>query len=202
MHRNIVYRERIMKNLIICLLAMFCVVNVSAQKAKKSELKAQQYAEKYEKSDDGLSIASVVENIPLSRRQIFDKFNKLLIVQLKVHEDDIEDRNAMTGTVKASLTTDKLLNSGSSLIKGNLEIKLAAKEGKARIAINIKNYVHYRGNNVIGEEDVISRPPFETIDFNDEKSAKATALYNDVFLALDAQVEALLQAFNDFWGSK
>ena len=100
---------------------MFCVVNVSAQKAKKSELKAQQYAEKYEKTDDGLIIASVAENISLPRRQIFDKFNRLLIQQLKVKEDDIEDRNALAGTVKASIISDKLFNSGSSLIKGRIE---------------------------------------------------------------------------------
>ena len=191
-----------MKNLIICLLAMFCVMNVSAQKAKKTEAKAQQYAEKYEKSDDGLTIASVAENISLPRRQIFDKFNKLLIQYLKVKESDIEDGNALAGTVKASITTDKLFNSSSSMIKGKIEIKLAAKEGKARILIHLKNYIHYRGNNVIGEEEIMSRPPFQTIDFNDEKSAKATAVYNDAFLALDAHVEEILQAFNDFWAGK
>lgn len=190
-----------MKKLIVCLIAMFCVMSVSAQKAAKTEAKAQSCAAKYERTDNELSIASVVEDIPLSRRVIFDKFNKLLIQQFKVSEDDIEDRNALAGTVKATVVTDKLFHSGSSVIKGKFEIKLAAKEGKARIVIRLRDYVHYRGNNVIGEEEIVTRPPFETIEYNDEKSAKATALYNEVFTELDSRVETLLQTFCDFWAN-
>lgn len=187
-----------MKKTIAFLLVILCVMTASAQKVSKNETKAQQYAEKYERTGSDLTIAFVAEDIPLSRQQIFERFNKLLIQQYKIDEGDIEDRNPLSGTVKASII-NKLFNSGSSVIKARFDIKLAAKEGKARISIRLKDYLHYRSKDVIGEEEIISRPPFQSIDFNDEKSRKATQLYCDTFLELDRQIEEMLHTFKDFW---
>lgn len=189
-----------MKKTIVFLLVILCAITAAAQKASKSEAKAQQYAEKYERTGSDLTIAFVAENISMSRQQIFEKFNRLLVQQFKIDESDIEDRNPLSGTVKASVI-NKLFNSGSSVIKARFDIKLAAKEGKARISIRLKDYRHYRNKDVIGEEEIVSRPPFQSIDFNDEKSRKATQLYCDTFLELDKQIEDMLQMFKDYWAN-
>ena len=106
-----------MKNVVICILVLLCVMPISAQRNKKLETKAKTYAEKYERVGNELSISFVEENIPMSRQEIYSVFPTLLDKQFKIHDDEIESRDALGKSVKCSLTR-KVTNTGNVNIVG------------------------------------------------------------------------------------
>lgn len=188
-----------MKNVIICLLALLFVMPVSAQRYKKLEAKAKAYAEKYERVGNEIAISFVADNIPMSKMEIYSAFPDLLDKQFKIREDDIESRDALSRVVKCSLLRKLLDTAGAVVIKSNFDIKLCAKDGKARISIKTNGYDQYRGSSVIAEETVCSRPPFVELDANSEKGAKLVEFYYDSFLQLDKQIESIIESFNEYW---
>lgn len=188
-----------MKNVIMCLLALLFAMPVSAQRYKKLEAKAKTYAEKYERVGNEIAISFVAEDIPMSKMEIYSAFPDLLDKQFKIHDDDIESRDALSKVVKCSLLRKLLDTAGSVVIKSNFDIKLSAKDGKARISIKTNGYGHYRGSNMMAEENVCSRPPFVDLDSNSEKGAKLVEFYYDTFLQLDKQVESIIESFNEYW---
>ena len=188
-----------MKNVIMCLLALLFAMPVSAQRYKKLEAKAKAYAEKYERVGNEIAISFVAEDIPMSKMEIYSAFPDLLDKQFKIHDDDIESRDALSKVVKCSLLRKLLDTVGSVVIKSNFDIKLSAKDGKARISIKTNGYGHYRGSNMMAEENVCSRPPFVDLDSNSEKGAKLVEFYYDTFLQLDKQVESIIESFNEYW---
>jgi hypothetical protein len=174
-------------------------MSVSAQRYKKVESKAKTYAEKYERVGNEIAISFVAEDIPMSKMEIYSAFPDLLDKQFKIHDDDIESRDALSKVVKCSLLRKLLDTAGSVVIKSNFDIKLSAKDGKARISIKTNGYGHYRGSNMMAEENVCSRPPFVDLDSNSEKGAKLVEFYYDTFLQLDKQVESIIESFNEYW---
>jgi hypothetical protein len=99
---------------------------ISAQRNKKLETKAKTYAEKYERVGNELTISFVEENIPMSRQEIYSVFPALLDKQFKIHDDEIESRDALGKSVKCSLTR-KVINTGNIDIISNFKMKLDAR---------------------------------------------------------------------------
>ena len=187
-----------MKNVLLCLLILLCSMPISAQRNKKLETKAKTYAEKYERVGNELSISFVEENIPLSRQEIYSVFPALLDKQFKIHDDEIESRDALGKSVKCSLTR-KVVNSGNVNIIGHFKMKLDAKEGRARICIQTDGYSYSDGAKMNVEEPVCSRPPFVELESNTEKGMKLNEFYYDTFLQLDKSVEAIIKDFSEYW---
>ena len=187
-----------MKNVLLCLLLLLCSMSISAQRNKKLETKAKTYAEKYERVGNELSISFVEENIPMSRQEIYSVFPALLDKQFKIHDDEIESRDALGKSVKCSLTR-KVVNSGNVNIIGHFKMKLDAKEGRARICIQTDGYSYSDGAKMNVEEPVCSRPPFVELESNTEKGMKLNEFYYDTFLQLDKSVEAIIKDFSDYW---
>ena len=187
-----------MKNVLLCLLVLLCSMPISAQRNKKLETKAKTYAEKYERVGNELSISFVEENIPLSRQEIYSVFPALLDKQFKIHDDEIESRDALGKSVKCSLTR-KVVNSGNVNIIGHFKMKLDAKEGRARICIQTDGYSYSDGAKMNVEEPVCSRPPFVELESNTEKGMKLNEFYYDTFLQLDKSVEAIIKDFSEYW---
>ena len=187
-----------MKNVLLCLLVLLCSMPISAQRNKKLETKAKTYAEKYERVGNELSISFVEENIPLSRQEIYSVFPALLDKQFKIHDDEIESRDALGKSVKCSLTR-KVVNSGNVNIIGHFKMKLDAKDGRARICIQTDGYSLSDGANMNVEEPVCSRPPFVELESNTEKGMKLNEFYYDTFLQLDKNVEDIIKDFSDYW---
>ena len=171
---------------------------ISAQRNKKLETKAKTYAEKYERVGNELTISFVEENIPMSRQEIYSVFPALLDKQFKIHDDEIESRDALGKSVKCSLTR-KVVNSGNVNIVGHFKMKLDAKDGRARICIQTDGYNLSDGANMNVEEPVCSRPPFVELESNTEKGMKLNEFYYDTFLQLDKSVEAIIKDFSDYW---
>lgn len=187
-----------MKNVLLCLLVLLCSMPISAQRNKKLETKAKTYAEKYERVGNELTISFVEENIPMSRQEIYSVFPALLDKQFKIHDDEIESRDALGKSVKCSLTR-KVVNSGNVNIVGHFKMKLDAKDGRARICIQTDGYNLSDGANMNVEEPVCSRPPFVELESNTEKGMKLNEFYYDTFLQLDKSVEAIIKDFSDYW---
>ena len=187
-----------MKNVVICILILLCVMPISAQRNKKLETKAKTYAEKYERVGNELSISFVEENIPMSRQEIYSVFPTLLDKQFKIHDDEIESRDALGKSVKCSLTR-KVTNTGNVNIVGHFKMKLDAKDGKARISIQTDGYSYYQDSKISAEEPVCSRPPFVELESNSEKGMKLNEFYYDTFLQLDKNVESIIKDFCEYW---
>ena len=187
-----------MKNVVICILILLCAMPISAQRNKKLETKAKTYAEKYERVGNELSISFVEENIPMSRQEIYSVFPTLLDKQFKIHDDEIESRDALGKSVKCSLTR-KVTNTGNVNIVGHFKMKLDAKDGKARISIQTDGYSLSDGANMNVEEPVCSRPPFVELESNSEKGMKLNEFYYDTFLQLDKNVESIIKDFCEYW---
>lgn len=187
-----------MKNVLLCLLILLCSMPISAQRNKKLETKAKTYAEKYERVGNELSISFVEENIPLSRQEIYSVFPALLDKQFKIHDDEIESRDALGKSVKCSLTR-KVVNSGNVNIVGHFKMKLDAKDGRARICIQTDGYSLSDGAKMNVEEPVCSRPPFVELESNTEKGMKFNEFYYDTFLQLDKNVEDIIKDFSEYW---
>jgi len=187
-----------MKNVLTCILFLLCVMPISAQRNKKLETKAKTYAEKYERVGNELSISFVEENIPMSRQEIYSVFPTLLDKQFKIHDDEIESRDALGKSVKCSLTR-KVTNTGNVNIVGHFKMKLDAKDGKARISIQTDGYSLSDGANMNVEEPVCSRPPFVELESNSEKGMKLNEFYYDTFLQLDKNVESIIKDFCEYW---
>ncbi len=187
-----------MKNVLICILAILCSMSLSAQRYKKVETKAKTYAEKYERVGNELTISFVAENIPMSRAEIYAAFPNLLDKQFKIKDGDIETRDALGKTLKCSLLR-KVLDSGPVHIKSNIDMKLGAKDGRARISLTTNGYSFYNGNKVDTKETVCSRPPFIELDNNNEKGAQLTEFYCNAFLQLDGQLEEIIKLFAEYW---
>ena len=187
-----------MKNVLLCLLLLLCSMSISAQRNKKLETKAKTYAEKYERVGNELSISFVEENIPMSRQEIYSVFPALLDKQFKIHDDEIESRDALGKSVKCSLTR-KVVNSGNVNIIGHFKMKLDAKEGRARICIQTDGYSYSDGAKMNVEEPVCSRPPFVELESNSEKGMKLNEFYYDTFLHLDKDIEDIIKNFCEYW---
>ena len=187
-----------MKNVLVCILVLLCAMPISAQRNKKLETKAKTYAEKYERVGNELSISFVEENIPMSRQEIYSVFPTLLDKQFKIHDDEIESRDALGKSVKCSLTR-KVTNTGNVNIVGHFKMKLDAKDGKARISIQTDGYSLSDGANMNVEEPVCSRPPFVELESNSEKGMKLNEFYYDTFLQLDKNVESIIKDFCEYW---
>ena len=152
-----------MKNILIIMLAFLCSITTSAQRNNKVELKAKSYAEKYERVGNELTISLVVDKISMSRKEIYAAFPELLEKQFKIREDDIEERDPLGNSIKCS-TILKITDAATATIKTGIEMKLSAKDGKARISIKTNGYSYYHGSSVNAEESICSRPPFVEID--------------------------------------
>ena len=187
-----------MKNVLLCLLVLLCSMPISAQRNKKLETKAKTYAEKYERVGNELTISFVEENIPLSKQEIYSVFPALLDKQFKIHDDEIESRDALGKSVKCSLTR-KVVNSGNVNIIGHFKMKLDAKEGRARICIQTDGYSYSDGAKMNVEEPVCSRPPFVELESNTEKGMKLNEFYYDTFLHLDKDIEDIIKNFCEYW---
>ena len=187
-----------MKNVLIGIVAILCSMSVSAQRYKKVESKAKTYAEKYERVGNELTISFVAENIPMSKAEIYSAFTNLLDKQFKIKDSDIEFRDALGKTLKCSQLC-KVLESGPVHIKSNIDMKLSAKDGRARISLTTNGYSFYKGNNVDTKETVCSRPPFVDLDNNSDKGAQLTEFYCNAFLQLDGKLEEIIKLFADYW---
>ena len=187
-----------MKNVLTCILFLLCVMPISAQRNKKLETKAKTYAEKYERVGNELTISFVEENIPMSRQEIYSVFPALLDKQFKIHDDEIESRDALGKSVMCSLTR-KVINTGNINVISNFKMKLDAKDGKARISIRTDGYSLSDGAKMNVEEPVCSRPPFVELESNTEKGMKLNEFYYDTFLQLDKSVEAIIKDFSEYW---
>ena len=192
-------RKMNMKKVLICLLAVLCSMPISAQRYKKVEAKAKSFAEKYERVGNEITISFVAEGIPMSRADIYAAFPDLLDKQFKIHDDEIGERDALSKTVKCSYGC-KVIDLGSATVKSDFDMKLSAKDGKARISIKTNGYSFYQGSRVSAEETICSRPPFVELDTNNtEKGEKLIEFYCEAFLQLDKQIESILEGFNEYW---
>ena len=191
-------RERNMKNILIIMLTFLCSTTISAQRNNKVEAKAKSYAEKYERVGNELTISFVVDNISMSRKEIYSAFPDLLDRQFKIREDDIEERDPLGNSMKCS-TLLKVTDAANATIKSDIEMKLSAKDGKARISVKTNGYSYYHGSSVNAEESVCSRPPFVEIDSSTDKGEKITEFYCDAFLHLDKQIESIIEDFTSYW---
>ena len=187
-----------MKNILIIMLAFLCSITTSAQRNNKVELKAKSYAEKYERVGNELTISIVVDKIPMSRKEIYSAFPDLLDKQFKIREDDIEERDPLGNSIKCS-TLLKVTDAATATIKSDIEMKLSAKDGKARICIKTNGYSYYRGSTVNAEESICSRPPFVEIDSSTDMGEKFTEFYCDAFLQLDKHIESIFEDFTNYW---
>ena len=187
-----------MKNVLTCILVLLCAMPISAQRNKKLQAKAKTYAEKYERVGNELTISFVEENIPMSRQEIYSVFPALLDKQFKIHDDEIESRDALGKSVKCSLTR-KVINTGNINVISNFKMKLDAKDGRARICIQTDGYSLSDGAKMNVEEPVCSRPPFVELESNTEKGMKLNEFYYDTFLHLDKNVEAIIKDFSEYW---
>ena len=186
-----------MKKVLIIMLAFLCSITVSAQR-NKVEAKAKSYAEKYERVGNELTISIVVDKIPMSRKEIYSAFPDLLDKQFKIREDDIEERDPLGNSIKCS-TLLKVTDAATATIKSDIEMKLSAKDGKARICIKTNGYSYYRGSTVNAEESICSRPPFVEIDSSTDMGETFTEFYCDAFLQLDKHIESIFEDFTNYW---
>ena len=166
--------------------------------------KARNLIEKYETIGNSVSRSIVIDSISMTKEQIYGKFLTIIGEIYNNPEKLITTKDNINGSVifkPSYLVYDNTF----AQIYVNLQVRLDAKEGRARIQIIALDYRQIVTSNHSDIKcDVTLLPPFVILDDSipgknkeNKKNIMVTNMYSNAFIKLDEKMDAIFACFEN-----
>ena len=166
--------------------------------------KARNLIDKYETIGNNVSRSIVIDSISMTKEQIYGKFLTIIGEIYNNPEKLITTKDNINGSVifkPSYLVYDNTF----AQIYVNLQVRLDAKEGRARIQIIALDYRQIVTSNHSDIKcDVTLLPPFVILDDSipgknkeNKKNIMVTNMYSNAFIKLDEKIESIFKCFKN-----
>ena len=166
--------------------------------------KARNLIDKYETIGNNLSRSIVIDSISMTKEQIYGKFLTIIGEIYNNPEKLITTKDNINGSVifKPSY---KVYDTAFAQIYANLQVRLDAKEGRARVQIIALDYRQIVPSNHSDINRYVALlPPFLILDDSipgknkeNKKNIMVTNMYSNAFIKLDEKIDAIFACFEN-----
>ena len=166
--------------------------------------KARNLIDKYETIGNNVSRSIVIDSISMTKEQIYGKFLTIIGEIYNNPERLITIKDNINGSVMFK-PSYLVYDNTFAQIYVNLQVRLDAKEGRARIQIIALDYRQIVTSNHSDIKcDVTLLPPFVILDDSipgknkeNKKNIMVTNMYSNAFIKLDEKMDAILACFEN-----